>query len=99
MGCGLDLYPHFLHGRELSWEEFWYNLCLIHGLMPQDIPTTCNDCGKNRSIDHAISCPNGGIFLARHEDAAKDWGDLRSQALTPSDISYDDQISIRTVQE
>ena len=33
--------PHCFNGPELSWEEFWDNICLRYGLMPQDIPETC----------------------------------------------------------
>ena len=47
------------------------NLCLIYGLMPQDIPATCDGCGKKFSIEHALSCPKGGLVLAFHYDTAK----------------------------
>ena len=63
--------PHVLNGTELSREEFQDNLRLRYGLMPQDIPTTCNGCGKKFSIEHALSCPKGGLFLACHDCAAK----------------------------
>ena len=38
--------PHCLNGTELSWEELRNNLCLRYGLIPQDIPPTCNGFGK-----------------------------------------------------
>ena len=44
--------------------------------MPQDIPATCDGCGKKLLIDHSLSCPKGGLVLARHNDAAKEWGAL-----------------------
>ena len=44
--------------------------------MPQDIPTTCDSCGKKLSIDHALSCSKGGLVLAQHDVAAKEWGAL-----------------------
>ena len=49
-GACLSAVPHCLHSTELSPEEFWDNLCLRYGLMPQDIPATCNGCGKRFSI-------------------------------------------------
>ena len=52
------------------------NLCLRYGLMPQDIPATCNGCGKRFSIEHALSCPKGGLVLARHNDAVNEWDTL-----------------------
>ena len=45
-GAWLSVVPHRLNGTELSREEFRDNLCLRYGLMPQDIPATCDGCGK-----------------------------------------------------
>ena len=66
--------------------------------MPQDIPATCDGCGKKFSIEHALSCPKGGLVLARHDAAAKEWGALGSRALVPSTITYEHKINSRTVQ-
>ena len=44
--------------------------------MPQDIPAACNGCGKKFSIEQALSCPNCGLVLVWHDDAAKEWGTL-----------------------
>ena len=49
----IDL-PHRLNVTELSLEEFWDNLRLRYGLMPQDIPKTCDGCGKKFLIEHAL---------------------------------------------
>ena len=49
-GAWLSALPHCLNGTELSWEEFQDNLRLRYGLMPQDIPATCDGCGKKSSI-------------------------------------------------
>ena len=65
--------------------------------MPQDIPATCDGCGKKFSIEYALSCPKGGLVLARHNDAAKEWGALGAWALVPSDITYGPKISSGTV--
>ena len=71
-GAWLSAVLHQLNGTELSGEEFRDNLCLRYGLIPQDIPATCDGCGKRLSIEHALSCPKGGLVLARHDDAAKE---------------------------
>ena len=71
-GSWLSAVPHRLNGTELSTEEFWDNLSLRYGLMPQDIHATCDGCGKKFSIEHALSCAKGGLVLARHDDAAKE---------------------------
>ena len=66
--------------------------------MPQDIPATCDGCGKKFSIEHALSCPKRGHVLAQHDDAAKDWGALGARALVHSTITYENKINSRTVQ-
>ena len=66
--------------------------------MLQDIPATCDGCGKKFSIEHALSCPKGGLVLARHNDNAKEWCALGYQALVPSAITYEPKINSRTVQ-
>ena len=66
--------------------------------MPQDIPATCNGCGKKFSIEHALSCPKGVLVLARHNNSAKEWGDLGARVLVPSEITYEPKINSRTVQ-
>ena len=66
--------------------------------MPQDIPVTCDGCGKKFSIEHALSCPKGGLVIARHDDPAKEWGTLGAQALITSSIAYKPKINSRTVQ-
>ena len=59
---------------------------------------TFNGCGKKLSIDHALSCPKGGLVIARHDDAAKEWGTLGARSLVPSYITYKTNINSRTVQ-
>ena len=66
--------------------------------MPQDVPKNCDGCGKRFSIEHALSCPKGGLVLVRQDDAAKEWGSLVSWALIPSAITYEPKINRRTVQ-
>ena len=83
---------------DLSQEEFWDNLCLRYGLIPQDIPAACDGCGKRFSIKLSLSCPKCGLVLDRHEDAAKKWGALGARALIPSAISYKRKINIKIVQ-
>ena len=97
-GEWLSAVPHRLNSTELSQEKFWDNLRLRYGLMPQDTPVNCDGCGKKLSIDHALSCLEGGLVLARHDDATKDWGALGARALIPSAITYKPKINTRNVQ-
>ena len=86
-GAWLSDVPHCLNVTELSREKFRVNLRLRYGLMPKDIPATCNGCGKKFLIEYTLSFPKGGIFLLRHNDDAKEWGALGYRALFPSVIS------------
>ena len=57
--------------------------------MSQEIPATCDGCGKRFSIEHTISCPKVGLVLVRHDDAAKEWSARGSWALVPvRDLDY-----------
>ena len=67
-------------------------------MMPQDIPVTCDGCGKKFSIEHALSFQKVGIVLARHDDSAKEWGALGSWALVTSAITYKPKINSRRAQ-
>ena len=66
--------------------------------MPQDIPATCNGCGKRFSIEHYISCPKDGLVMALYDDTAQEWGALGSWALVPSAITYEPKVNSRKVQ-
>ena len=66
--------------------------------MSQDIPATCNGCGKKVLIEHSLSFPKGGLVLAQDDDAAKEWGDIGARVLVPSAITYEPKINSRTVQ-
>ena len=66
--------------------------------MPQDIPATCDGCGKKLLIEHDLLCPKGGLVLERHDEAAKEWGALGARALVPSAITYKPKINSRTLQ-
>ena len=97
-GAWLSAVPHLLNRTELSREELRDNICLRYGLMPQDIPVTCNACGKKFSIERTLSCPKGSLVLARNDAAAKEWGALGAWALVPSAITYEPKTNNRTVQ-
>ena len=97
-GAWFRAVPHRLNGTELSQEEFWDNLRLRYGLMPQDIPATCDGCSEKFSIEHALSCPKDGLVLARHDDSAKEWSALGSQVLVPITMTYEPKTNSRKVQ-
>ena len=54
-GAWISAITHRFNGTELSQEKFWDNLRLRYRLMHQDIPVTCNGCGKRFLIENALS--------------------------------------------
>ena len=66
--------------------------------MPLNLPTEFDACDKKFLVPHALSCPKGGLFLARHNDAAKEWGALLARDINPSAISYEPKINNSIVQ-
>ena len=64
---------HHLNNMELYQEELRDNLCLRCGLMPQDIPATCNCSGEKFLMNNSLSCPKVGLVMARNDGAAKEW--------------------------
>ena len=70
-GACLRAIPHHLSVKELSQEELQDNICLRYGLMPQDISTTCDSCGKQLSIKYTRSCLKSDLVLACHDNTEK----------------------------
>ena len=63
--------PYCFNGTELSRNEFQDNILLRYVIVPLNLPTDCNGCGKKLLVPHAIACPKGGLVLVRHNDAEK----------------------------
>ena len=66
--------------------------------MPQEIPATCDGCGKKFLIEHALSFPKDRLVLARHDDATKERSSLGARFLIPSAIISEPKINSRKVQ-
>ena len=63
-----------------------------------NLPTECDGFGKNFLVPDDISCPKGGVVMAWHNDADKEWGAHSTRDLDHSGISYKPKINSRTVQ-
>ena len=87
-----------LNGTYLSREEFQDNIILRYGVVPLNLPTDYDGYGKKFLVPHDLSCSKGNLVLERHNNAAKEWGDIVARALTPSCIAYKPKINIKTVQ-
>ncbi len=47
--------------------DFRDALSLRYSWQPSGVPSSCA-CGKQFSVDHALSCPKGGFTITRHND-------------------------------
>ena len=54
-------------GFTLHKSAFRDALCLRYGWQPTRLPEKC-DCGRQFSIEHALSCPKGGFPSLRHNE-------------------------------
>ena len=72
-GAWLTDISHCLNGTELSREEFQDNILLRYDIVPFNLRTDCDGCGKKVLVPHDLSFTKGVLVLARHNDAAKEW--------------------------
>jgi hypothetical protein len=59
--------PIASEGLVINKSGFRDALALRYGLEPDHMPTRCI-CGKEFSVDHALSCPRGGFPIIRHNE-------------------------------
>ena len=90
--------PRHLNGTEFSSEVFQYNIIFRYGIVTLKLPMEYDGCGRKFLVQHSLSCPKEGIFLALYNNMAKEWGALLAWALNQLCISYNPKIIIRIVQ-
>ena len=73
----LSALPMAEHGFALHKGAFRDALCLRYGWRPPLLPSNCV-CGKQLTIEHALSCPCGGFPSIRHNELR----DITAQLLT-----------------
>jgi hypothetical protein len=86
-GAWLTTMPESLNGTELTEDEFRDSLRLRFGLCPTHLPDKCDGCGSAFTVEHGLSCRQGGLILLRHDDVAREWHHLCAQATQPSAVS------------
>ena len=67
-------------GLVLSKEEFFDNFGLRYGLPFKNIPTKCDGCSADFTVQHALSCKKGGLVTQRHNEIRDVIGDMASLA-------------------
>ena len=63
----LSTLPIAEHGFALHKCAFRDSLCLRYGWYPSNMPLHCT-CGKQFSVEHALSCPHCGFPSIRHNE-------------------------------
>ena len=77
-GTWLNATPMKALGYVLNKQEFRDSVCLRYGWRIPDTPAFCQ-CGKKNSIDHTLSCPNGGYTIMRHNGIRDLEGELMKE--------------------
>ena len=62
----LNAIPMEEHGLALNKQEFRDSLCLRYNLPLPNLPSYCV-CGEMFTVNHALSCKNGGFVAQRHD--------------------------------
>ena len=86
-GAWLTTAPSTTNGTELSAEEFRDNLSLRFGMIPSNLPATCDGCGGQFNVSHALKCKKGGLITIRHDDVSKEWQSLCAKAIKPTAVT------------
>jgi hypothetical protein len=86
-GAWLTVLPNPLNGTDLSAEEFRDSLRLRCDLRPLGIPQHCDGCNAPFTVEHALSCAQGGLVVRRHDAVKHEWHHLCSQALTAASVT------------
>ena len=79
--------PESLNGTDLTEDEVCDSLRLSFGFHPSYLPDKCGGCGTAFTVEHGLSCHQGGLILLRHDDVARVWNHLCSQVTHPSAVS------------
>ena len=74
--------PITTHGFALHKGAFRDALCLRYNWTPLHLPRECV-CGTTFTVEHALSCPTGGVTISRHNEVR----DLMANLLT--DVCHD----------
>ena len=59
-------------------QEFRDGLALRYKKSLTRVPQSCDGCGGDFSIEHALSCRFGGLVVRRHNEVRDAIGDLAS---------------------
>ena len=72
----LTTFPLERYHFDLAPIEFRDALALRYLWTPPGLPSWCDGCGENFSLQHGLDCPKGGLIIRRHNEIRDCLGDM-----------------------
>ena len=91
-GAWLTILPSRWHGTLLSYDEWRDNIRLRYGMELLRLWSSCDGCGADFTVEHALSCKVGELIHVRHDDICDEAGALAAMAIQKSAVSYEPPI-------
>ncbi|KAL7474337.1 hypothetical protein ACHAW6_000312, partial [Cyclotella cf. meneghiniana] len=85
-GVWLSTIPDRFSGTELTKDKWFNNVTIRYGWRPANLPDQCDNCGAGLTLEHGLSCKQGGLVGIHHDDVHDEWAHLCSIALTNSRV-------------
>jgi hypothetical protein len=84
-GIWLTVLPTFVDGTESSHK---CRDCFLprYSLSPLGLPLKFDGCGNDFSINHALTCPYGGLIILQYDEATRELNVLGTMASRPAAV-------------
>jgi len=73
--------PRAADGYDLSAQQFRDRIAERYGKQPLSLPSQCDGCGADFSLQHGLDCPKGGLVKKGHDQ-------LRDVCAALSDLAW-----------
>eukprot|EP00980_Cylindrotheca_fusiformis_P022782 scaffold9753_cov73-Cylindrotheca_fusiformis.AAC.1 len=77
--------PSVSNDTVLTSREFIDALLIRYGF-PLQLPSSCDGCGGNFTLHHALSCNSGGLIIQRHDEVKRELIQLAQRVNPPSAV-------------
>ena len=82
IGAWLSVTPSIKNNAALSPREFRDRVATRYHKPLVQMPSVCDGCGAEFSVDHGLNCPKGGDVIERHNEIRDVTGQLTSMAFS-----------------